>query len=186
MSKKLSILDSLHSQDVDVEKRIIYVFGDIDKDMSERFVKNMHFLSKTEGDITIYFNTDGGDWDDGMAMYSAIRTCKHKVVGKVVGRCSSMGSIIIQACDLRIMDKDSYMLIHPGSTRLAGEVMTVLTNAKWEQETLDRMYEIYHERISKTVEDPISLGKLKKKFNRDVNVRAKECLEIGLVDEIEE
>jgi ATP-dependent protease ClpP protease subunit len=184
-SNKLDNIKTIHDEDIDVKNRRVYVFDDINNDTAKYLVQNLHFLDMSDGDINIYFNTNGGEWDDAIAMFNAIRNCKSRVLGHVIGTCSSSGSIILQACDHRIMHPYTSMLIHPGGASHDGTVRDFMSRAGWEAKVLDSMFEIYHNRMKLAKgEATTTLQLLKKKFNSDKYVFAYEALQLGLIDEI--
>jgi ATP-dependent protease ClpP protease subunit len=87
----------------------------VDNFMAESFIKGIHILSAKSNDpITILMNNPGGDWYHGMAIYDAIKTSTCYCNIKVYGHAMSMGSIILQAADNRIMMPNSRFMIHYG------------------------------------------------------------------------
>ena len=106
-----------------------------DANMAERVIKGLHMLdtSAPTGDkpITIIMNNLGGDWYHGMGIYDAIKACKNHITIKVFGYVMSMGSIIIQAADKRIMSPNSRMMIHYGTSGYYGHNKDFI---KWAKE----------------------------------------------------
>jgi ATP-dependent protease ClpP protease subunit len=87
----------------------------VDYLMAERFIKGIHSLElKNTKPILIMMNNPGGDWFHGMAIYDAIKTCKCHCTIRVYGHAMSMGSVILQAADERIMMPNSRMMVHYG------------------------------------------------------------------------
>lgn len=87
----------------------------VDNFMAEYFIKGMHVLdSKNDKPITIIMNNPGGDWYHGMAIYDSIKHSKSHCTIKVYGHAMSMGSIILQAADVRVMMPNSRFMIHYG------------------------------------------------------------------------
>jgi len=173
----------IHSSDVDLQNRRIYLFGEIGTELSKMFIKNLHFLSTTVEPIEIIINSGGGSWNDGIAIYGAIRNCANQVTGVVLGDCSSMASIILQACDKRIMDKDASMLIHPGFSAVDGPVLDVISRTEWEKTVLTQMYDIYYDRAVK-INKNLKLNQLRKYFSMDRYLASEDALKFGLVDSI--
>jgi ATP-dependent protease ClpP protease subunit len=131
MAKRLSHddIDKFFEYGLDVPNRTIYLgcasYDDegndgngVDFFMAERFIKALHVLDRQApaGDkpITIIANNPGGSWYHGMAMYGAIKSCKNHVTIKMYGYAMSMGSIIPQAADERLIDKYCRFMIHYG------------------------------------------------------------------------
>lgn len=117
---------SWFDQNLDMETRTIYMgsvgktYDDgetgVDNFMAEYVIKGMHLLEQKdpEREITILMNNPGGDWYHGMAIYDAISTSSCYITMKVYGHAMSMGSIILQAADRRIMMPNSRFMIHYG------------------------------------------------------------------------
>lgn len=131
MAKKVTHddTDKLFEHGLDLKNRLVYMgsvdrLGDDDEEdgsscdfrMAEKLIKALHLLEANgTGDITIIMNNGGGSEYHGMAIYDAIRGCKSKVTIKVYGLAMSMGSLILQAADERIMAPHARFMIHYGS-----------------------------------------------------------------------
>ena len=118
-------IDRWFEVNLDVDNRTLYmgsIHNDIesgesgvDSSMAEYFIKGMHVLdSKNDKPITIIMNNPGGDWYHGMAIYDSIKHSKSHCTIKVYGHAMSMGSIILQAADHRVMMPNSRFMIHYG------------------------------------------------------------------------
>lgn len=134
-----------HSEDyADNENRI-----DIHWNMARRFLQGMSLLEdESNNPITIYMSSPGGDWDEGMAIYDAIKHSKSFVTIIAVTRASSMASVILQAADYRVLFPSSGVLIHDGHLGLEGAPRSVARGIREELErVLPTMYGIYLERM---------------------------------------
>lgn len=157
----------------------------VDFAMAEQVIKALHILDNASNEpITIIMNNPGGDVYHGLAIYDAIRACKSHVTIKVYGQALSMGSIILQAADKRVMSKNSRLMIHDGQYAIDGEVRTIYKNIDETKELDNLCANILHARIKEKHPD-YSLNKLKKKLDRDTFFNCTSALEIGLIDEIE-
>lgn len=127
--------DKWFDNNVDLTNRTIYI-GSINKNdglesgvdafMAESTIKAMHVLeNKNSESITILMNNPGGDWYHGMAVYDVIKQAKSHCTIKVFGYAMSMGSIILQAADKRVMMPHSKFMIHFGSTSVDNHMKTV-------------------------------------------------------------
>jgi len=131
----------LHNN-VDTLNRTIYMgsvrgeMGDepgVDAFMAESVIKAMYLLETLNSDpITILMNNPGGDFFHGLAIYDAIQTAKSHCTIKVYGHAMSMGSIILQAADTRIMMPNSKFMIHYGYDTQDNNTRTVF---KWVDES---------------------------------------------------
>src|SRR5271166_6582243 len=108
-------VDRFHDYSIHIPSRTIFMGTEnlsetdfeesgVDTSMAERQIKNLHLLdSISKDEITILMNNIGGDVIHGMAIYDAIRSCQSHITIKVLGHAMSMGSIILQAADERLM-----------------------------------------------------------------------------------
>ena len=117
-------IDKWFDNNIDLDNRIIYM-GSIHKEdneesgvdafMAESIIKGMHILeTKNQEPITILMNNPGGDFFHGLAIYDAVKYSSCHCTIKVYGHAMSMGSVILQAADTRIMMPNSRFMIHFG------------------------------------------------------------------------
>lgn len=160
----------------------------VDWAMAERTVKNLHMLESLapNGDqpINIILNTEGGTWEDGMAIFDAIRKCKNHVTITVSGRAYSMGSIILQAADDRLMDENSTFMMHIGSWGVPHD--HAKTNYKWSDfyKSWDKkMEQIFLDRIHQ-INETVTRKQVQKMLEFDTIMSSRGALEACLVDGI--
>jgi len=149
----IDVISDIHSHNVDVERREIYLHGYVtngDEDpgveyrMATNFYKNIRLLDSLSKDpIIIHMHSVGGNWNDGMVMYDAIRMCNSHVTIVVYGQAESMSSIILQAADKRVMTKNSYFMCHFGSSGYGGHYLNVQKGAAFERKLAETMFDIY-------------------------------------------
>jgi len=190
-------IDRFFDYDVHPETRTIYL-GSINYDpehgesgtdgaMAERLIKGLHILdsSAPDGDkpITIIMNNPGGDVYHGLAIYDAIKACKNHITVKVFGHAMSMGSIILQAADRRIMAPNSKMMIHYGSWGINDHAKNFQNWAVESKKFMSFMEQIYLEKIQEK-HSGFKLAKIKEMCDFDTVFTAKEALDLGLIDEI--
>ena len=153
-----------------------------DCQMSEFFIKAITHLSLISNKpIVIHMNNLGGDWYHGMSMYDAIRASKAHIYGICWGYAMSMGSIIIQACDSRIVAPNCTFMIHDGFETLSGTCKAVERWAKFAAKTRQRMYEIYFSRM-KPAKPRITIKKIEELCSHDTILTANEAVNYGLAD----
>lgn len=188
-------IDKLHDYGLYAPKRTIYIGSEqaeidgnesgTDALMAERAVKNLLILdSQSQDEITIVMNNLGGDWYHGMAIYDAIKSCKSRVVIKAYGYVMSMGSVIMQAADERIMTPNARMMIHHGTD---GLYPTHTKNfepwAKESKRVTKEMMKIYLEKIHQKHPE-FSEKKLDRMLDFDTILTAEKAIELGLADRI--
>jgi len=108
--------DSSFSNNVDLKSRTIYLGGLITEESSRDTIQALHVLGlRDRSPIRLIINSHGGDSDEGLAMFDAIRLCPAPVIGVVYGTCQSTAAIILQACDKRLLSQHSIFMVHAGS-----------------------------------------------------------------------
>jgi len=172
-----------YDYNVHLETRTLYL-GDgeegIDPEVAMSVIKAFHLFDTTATDkpVTVYLNSEGGSWYDGMAIYDMIEQSVSHVDMYAAGSVMSMGSIILQAADVRYMYPHATLMIHDGSESLIGHTRNVINWAKYSEKLCGDMYHIYSKRSGK----PSSFWK--KRCSHDTILSAKEALEVGLIDHI--
>lgn len=189
-------IDRFYDYDIHPETRTLYV-GSVVSDgegesgtdayMSQRCIKGLHILEAAapSGDkpITIIMNNPGGDFYHGLGMFDSIKSCKNHVSIIVYGHAMSMGAVILQAADRRVMGANSKLMIHYGYNGFSGHSKTFKKVAE-EGEKLDSwMEQLFLERI-KQKHPEFTAAKVKKLLEHDTFLTAQEALDLGLIDEI--
>jgi len=198
MSKRLNRddIDRWHDYNLHLPSRTIYIgseataiLPDVDESgtdalMSERAVKNLFILNSISQDpIKIIMNNPGGDWYHGMAIYDAIKQSKAMITMEVSGNASSMGSIILQAADERVMHPHAVMLLHYGSLATDGHVKDVYRTTDEYKRYDAIMEDIYLEQI-KRKHPKYTRKQLQDKIRHDCYLSAQEALDLGLIDRV--
>ena len=178
-------IDRFYDYDIHVETRAIYIGDEKDDGVNQRTsefaVKALHMLANAsqEKEITIYLNSFGGCWFNGMAVYDSIKACPCPVTIYVVGSAMSMGSIILQAADNRIIYPNATVMVHDGYETRVDDIPRTFQNwAEYSKKSQRVMYNIYAERSGR------SAAFWRKKCAADLILTAQEAKELGLVDSI--
>jgi len=183
-SNKQTDFDILMEYGVDLRRRALDLKGEVDQPIIHRFIKLLKFLDKTQGEITISLDSEGGDVNLGLAAHDVIKNCENGVTIIVEGVAMSMGSIILQAADKRVITKNSRIMIHRGDVCLEGNLNDVKKDLE-ETLILDKMcVDIYYERILERNPD-FKRAKLEKMMDSNHYISAEEALELGFVDDID-
>lgn len=141
---RTEILESLHTYGVNPSSRELYLFGEprtddisyvvgepgVEYQMANRLIRNLGLLQGTEP-ILVHMKTCGGNYEEGMAIYDALRFCKSHVTIVSYTHARSMSSIILQAADRRVLMPSSYVMLHWGTFGIEGEYQTVKSNIHW-------------------------------------------------------
>jgi len=155
-----------------------------DYEMYSKFIKGLTFLSRlSEEPITIQMNNLGGDWLHGMAIYDAIRACRCHITIIAYGYCCSMGSVIFQAGDHRVIAPDCVMMIHDGTDSFSGGSKSFGNWAEYSKASRQRMYHIYLTRIkAKKPKSKWTLKKVEDLCSHDKIYLAEQAVDLGLAD----
>ncbi|UCG02449.1 MAG: ATP-dependent Clp protease proteolytic subunit [Candidatus Heimdallarchaeota archaeon] len=153
-----------------------------DCQMSEFLIKAIvHANNISSKPIVIHMNNIGGDWYHGMSVFDAIRASPSHVYGICWGHAMSMGSIIIQACDTRIVAPHCTFMIHDGFDSLSGTCRSVQAWSKYSIKLRKKMYELYLSRMI-NAKPRMNLKKIEKLCSHDTLFAAEEAVKYGLAD----
>ena len=194
VNRKLSLndYDEFHEHNLFLPTRTLYFGG---KDFNEEddvvtsktvaeLIKNLHILEHREvAPISILLSTVGGEWEDGMAVYDLIRSLKSPVTIIGMGKVYSMGSIILQAADKRILTENTFVLIHDGYEGYSGDSKSFERWAEWAKLIRQQMYKIYYDKM-KLKKKRITLAEVEELCSHDTIYTAQEAVKVGLADEI--
>jgi ATP-dependent Clp protease protease subunit len=173
--------------------RTLLIDGDEDSDNFEiteksarRDIKNIHTLDTLapSGDrpITVILNCNGGCVLAGMAIYDALSQCLNRVIIKA-HTAMSMGSLILQAGDERLLYPNATVMIHNGEVSRQGSPKTVENWAAYDRK-MDKIHEdIYLSRI-KLKKPRFTREQLQKMLEHDTILSASQAINIGLADSI--
>ena len=138
----------------------------------------------TQEPIKVIFASGGGSVYDGFALYDFLREISASgspVETVALGFALSMGAILLQAGDHRVIGRNAYLMIHGISFETEGDLVRYAEVASRAQELQDRCITILSQR-SKLSERQI---KKQWKVKRDGWwLNAEEALSAGLVDEV--
>ncbi len=161
--------------------------------ISKRFIKNINLCMRTNPDkpIVIHMKTCGGLWEEGMAIYDAIKACPSKVTILNYTHARSMSSIIFQAADKRVMMPHSHFMFHDGSYSIEGTIKVVRSAIDFDKHNERVMLDIYADKMNEKGEMAgKGMVKIKKWLREqmdkkeDVYLQSDKTVELGLADEI--
>jgi ATP-dependent Clp protease protease subunit len=134
--------------------------------------------------ITVVFNSQGGSVIYGLAIYDFLRGLSRqgipiRTVG--IGEVASMGGVLLQAGDERILTPHAWMLIHEVSSIAAGKTSEVSDDLKFQTRLQDQCLEILSKRSK------LSKAAIKKKWKKtDWWLVAQEAVADGFADRVAE
>lgn len=191
----IKLAELFHERGLSLPTRTIYMGSEVaddglgsesgcDAKMAERFIKNLHMLEAMSHDaISVLMDNVGGDEYHGMAIYDAIRLSPCKISILVRGHAMSMGSVILQAADRRIMSPLSTQMVHYGTWGFEGHAKNAQQWAAESRRLDDWLERMYLDRMQQ-VNPHVTLDRLRELLRFDTFLTAEESIKLGLADEI--
>lgn len=162
--------------------RKINIIGDIDEAMYNSFVESLDGMDEIDPgcDIYVELSSHGGDAMMAIAIYEKIRLHKGAVTIKAIGPVFSAAVLILAAGDIRIMTKNSWVMLHE-DTVLVDEDMRVsqvelsAKNARLLEDQWDKL-------LASRTKQTSDFWKM---YHREETyLSAQNCLVYGLVDKV--
>lgn len=166
------------------QHHIYNFFGPIDRAKAADCLETMAFWARRDPgcEITIVWNSPGGSVIDGLALYDellALREDGHFITTVARGMAASMGAVLLQAGNRRIIGKNAHMLIHEISYGAMGSFGEVQDEVAFAKQLQDKLLDILAERST------LSKQRIKNRWERrDWWLGADEVLKNGFADEI--
>ena len=195
MTKTSKEFELFHEHNCLLKERLVY-FGSeyydeddcgetgVDFSSAAKAIKNLIYLDRqNKNNIQLYFNSPGGDWHHGMAIYDCILGLRSKITFVGFGYVRSMGSIIMQACHKRYLTPSCKVMIHDGTF---GHYGTPKTTEAWSKESIKarrKMYEIYYAGMIKK-NKKITLKKIEDMCSFDCIIDGQDAVNMGLADKV--
>lgn len=178
-----------------ISKRIIYFGsqrwddsefeeGGVDFSSAKKVIKNLIYLDRDDKkNIQLYWNSLGGDWHHGIAIYDCIKGLRSTVTFVGFGYVRSMGSIIMQACYKRLLTPNCRVMMHDGEEGYIGIPKSFEAWGEESKITRQKMYEIYYKRMIKK-DSEITMKKIESLCSHDYIISGEKAVEIGLADKV--
>jgi ATP-dependent Clp protease protease subunit len=167
-----------------LKERIIFVVGPIDDNVANIVVAQMLFLESenADKDVQLYINSPGGSVTSGLAIYDTMQFINSEVSTMCIGQAASMGAFLLAggAKGKRYCLPNSRVMIHQPSGGSQGQASDIEIQAKEILFLRERMNAIMAEHTGKSAEQ------LAKDTERDNFMTAKDALDYGLIDKIQE
>jgi ATP-dependent Clp endopeptidase proteolytic subunit ClpP len=132
--------------------------------------------------MTIVLNSTGGGVNAGLALYDYIlklRADGHHITVVALGVAASMGGVLLQAGDKRVIGKFAQVLIHEVSSATSGNINAMEDRLAYSKRLWEQCSEILAERSKLTV------TQLRKRaLRKDWWLNADEAVALGFADEI--
>ena len=121
-------------------------------------------------EIELYINSNGGSVSEGVAIYNQLKRHPAQKTGYVDGIAYSVASLILQACDKRIMGLGTSMLVHEMWVEVAGNARMLRSAADDLDNWMKANRKVYMERSGMSEEELIAL------MNEERILTPEECL----------
>lgn len=112
-------------------RRLAYTFYDeVNDDSVRQAMSTLAAWSRRDpgAPITLVLNSPGGRVLDGLALFDflqRLRAAGHRIRIEVLGRAASMGGVLLQAADERIIGRNAFVLIHEVSGGAEGRSSSI-------------------------------------------------------------
>jgi len=156
----------------------VYIFGVIGWDVTPNGLINQLNEQGDLSTITVHINSVGGFIGDGLAILNTLRHHKAEVTTVIEGYALSMGSIIAQAGDTRLMADNSLMMIH----RAQGGAFGDANDMAKEAEILQKHEQALIKEYTRVMD--ASTDEIQAMLNEETWFTADEALAAGLVSEV--
>lgn len=132
--------------------------------------------------ITVVFNSPGGSVIDGLALYDTLldlRRRGHRVTTVARGEAASMGGVLLQAGDERVIGRNGHLLIHQVSWGAHGSSGRHEDMREFSRKLEDRLLQILAERSS------LSVAEIRTRWERrDWWLGARQAVRLGFADRL--
>lgn len=171
--------------------RILFLTGEIteetvvdwQQELLRMSYREAQFAPEDRSPIIIFINTPGGYALDGLALIDTIEYIRGmglSVYGVVQGTAFSMGSILLQACTLRLVARHGRVMVHSVRAGVCGSVEEMKAELAEIDFINSVMGDIFAERNTAGNKDPKFW--LEFAHGTDKYLGAKECIALGLAD----
>ncbi|HUS61902.1 MAG TPA: ATP-dependent Clp protease proteolytic subunit [Acidimicrobiales bacterium] len=172
-----SLVDSGHA-------RVYTFYASIDAESVQACIAELGMWSRREpsAPFTVIFNSPGGSVHDGLALFDYIRQLRrlgHHITTVALGRAASMGAILLQAGDRRVVGANAFVLVHEVSHQTGGKVSEMADNVEFTRRLQGRLLDILAERSTLTARE------IQRRWTRkEWWLAADEAVGLGFADEI--
>lgn len=164
-----------------LKTRSLLLSGEINKEMADRFIRDLLVLENESSDpVKVFINSPGGDVDAGYAIYDMIRFVSCPVIIIGMGLVASAASLVLLAvpAERRIGLPNSSYLIHQPLSQMRGNATDIEIHTQWLESLKKKLNMVISEATGK------SLEQVEKDTDRDHWLTAEEAKEYGLISKI--
>lgn len=137
--------------------------------------------------IELQINSPGGSIFDGLALVDFLRSLQkkeHFITTVALGMAASMGGVLLQVGDKRVIGENATLLIHQGSLGAVGDFGQVEDRVKLMEHFHERILSLFVDK-AKPINPRTTKAFIQKRWNRtDWWIPAQEAIDLGFADEI--
>ena len=166
---------------VDLDRRQIYLFGDINDDIVHKIIKAIHLLNSMASDpIFLWVKSPGGDVDSMFALYDCIVNSRSPISTVGTGEVCSAALLILACGHSRAATENCWGMHHQMSFTAEGTERSIDTEVSAARLQAILRYKLLAAHSKKKA----TWWEQKAKDIGDVWMNAEQLLEIGVVDSI--
>lgn len=132
--------------------------------------------------LTVTFNSPGGSVHDGLALFDFLRHLRaegHHLTTVALGRAASMGAVLLQAGDHRVVGANAFLMLHEVSSGSSGKVSELEESVELSKRLQKRLLVILSERST------MSMVSIQRRWaRRDWWLDADDAVAHGFADEV--
>lgn len=167
------------------ESADIYIYNEISSWEGEEVTSAQSFRKDLEAlgnvkKINVMINSPGGSVGDGLTIASLLQRHSAYVTAYVDGMACSIASVIACAADKLVMGRSSLLMVHDALTFTYGNAKDLRKQA----DDLDAVTASLRQMYLMKAGDKLTEEKIKELMDNESWLSAKECIELGLCDEI--
>lgn len=164
------------------EARTLYFNAEVDEDEVGIAIEQLHdWELESDEPITIVLNSPGGEVFTGLLLFDTLRSMRSNVVTVTRGLAASMGSILSQAGDSRLISSHSWFMVHEPATLAWGKMGDIKREAQMLERLHDQLCDILAERST------LSKAAIKARSkDKDWWMDAEQAVELGFFDGFDE
>lgn len=135
-------------------------------------------LLESDGDISVWINSPGGDVFAASQIYNMLKEYKGEVTVKVDGLAASAASVIAMAGDKILMSPVAMLMVHNPSTFIWGEESDMVKAEEMLSEVKESIINAYE------VKTGLERNKISKMMDSETWMSSKKAVELGFADEV--
>lgn len=165
-----------------LKDRILFVSGDITREMADVVVAQLLFLEAEDGekDIFMYINSPGGSVSAGMAIYDTMNYIKAPVSTICIGQAASMGAFLLSSGEKgkRFALPNAEIMIHQPLGGFSGQAEDIKIHAENILKIRARLNKILASNTGKDI------STIEKDTDRDNYMTSQEACDYGILDKV--